>query len=90
MSGRFALFRWTPALAALPGFPADHQPHWNLAPGGRVLMLRELGGQRRADMARWGLTPAWLTDLTKTPSHARAETLAEAARRLATIPATVA
>lgn len=40
-------------------------------------MLRELGGQRRADMARWGLTPAWLTDLTKTPSHARAETLAD-------------
>ncbi|MDE3735655.1 MULTISPECIES: SOS response-associated peptidase [Pseudomonas] len=77
MSGRFALFRWTPALAALPGFPADHQPHWNLAPGGRVLMLRELGDQRRADMARWGLTPAWLTDLSKTPAHARVETLAD-------------
>lgn len=40
-------------------------------------MLRELDGQRRADMARWGLTPAWLTDLTKTPAHARAETLAD-------------
>ena len=77
MSGRFALFRWSPTLAALPGFPADLQPHWNLAPGGRVLMLRELGGQRRADMARWGLTPAWLTDLSKTPSHARVETLAD-------------
>ncbi|MDH4869361.1 SOS response-associated peptidase [Pseudomonas sp. BN515] len=77
MSGRFALFRWTPTLAALPGFPADHQPHWNLAPGGRVLMLRELDGQRRADLARWGLTPAWLTDLSKTPAHARAETLAD-------------
>ena len=77
MSGRFALFRWTPALAALPGFPADHQPHWNLAPGGRVLMLRELDGQRRVDMARWGLTPAWLTDLSKTPAHARVETLAD-------------
>ncbi|MDH4609655.1 SOS response-associated peptidase [Pseudomonas sp. BN102] len=77
MSGRFALFRWSPTLAALPGFPADLQPHWNLAPGGRVLMLRELGGQRRADMARWGLTPAWLTDLSKTPAHARVETLAD-------------
>ncbi|MCY1414282.1 putative SOS response-associated peptidase YedK [compost metagenome] len=77
MSGRFALFRWSPTLAALPGFPADLQPHWNLAPGGRVLMLREHGGQRRADMARWGLTPAWLTDLSKTPSHARVETLAD-------------
>jgi putative SOS response-associated peptidase YedK len=77
MSGRFALFRWSPTLAALPGFPADLQPHWNLAPGGRVLMLREHGGQRRADMARWGLTPAWLTDLSKTPAHARVETLAD-------------
>ncbi|WP_271410791.1 SOS response-associated peptidase [Pseudomonas sp. Q1-7] len=77
MSGRIALFRWSPALAALPGFPADHQPHWNLAPGGRVLMLRELAGERRVDMARWGLTPAWLTDLSKTPAHARVETLAD-------------
>lgn len=24
-----------------------------------------------------GLTPAWLTDLSRTPAHARAETLAE-------------
>ncbi|MFO6378751.1 SOS response-associated peptidase, partial [Pseudomonas aeruginosa] len=23
MSGRYALFRWNPSLAALPGFPAD-------------------------------------------------------------------
>ncbi len=27
--------------------------------------------------ARWGLTPAWLTDLSKTPAHARAETVVE-------------
>ncbi|NQD81046.1 SOS response-associated peptidase, partial [Pseudomonas sp. CrR14] len=27
MSGRFALFRWTPAFAALPGFPEGQQPH---------------------------------------------------------------
>lgn len=40
-------------------------------------MLRELDGQRRVDMARWGLTPAWLTDLSKTPAHARVETLAD-------------
>ncbi|GAC1032543.1 SOS response-associated peptidase [Pseudomonas sp. No.21] len=77
MSGRFALFRWSPAFAALPGFPAEQQPHWNLAPGARVLMLREQAGERRLDLARWGLTPAWLTDLSKTPAHARAETLVE-------------
>lgn len=76
MSGRLALFRWSPALASLPGFPGLH-PHWNLSPGASLLLLRELGGQRRADLARWGLTPAWLTDLSRTPAHARAETLAE-------------
>ncbi|WP_375741533.1 SOS response-associated peptidase [Pseudomonas boanensis] len=77
MSGRFALFRWSPALTALPGFPGDQQPHWNLAPGGRVLMIRETQCERRIDLARWGLTPAWLTDLSRTPAHARAETVAE-------------
>ncbi|MES2820388.1 MAG: SOS response-associated peptidase [Pseudomonadota bacterium] len=77
MCGRYALFRWTPALAALPGFPADQLPHWNIAPNGRVLMLRDEQGERHAASARWGLTPAWLTDLSRTPAHARAETLAE-------------
>ncbi|WP_287029959.1 SOS response-associated peptidase [Pseudomonas sp. UBA6310] len=77
MSGRIALFRWTPALAALPGFPADHRPHWNQAPGANLLMLRQGEGSREVARARWGLTPAWLTDLSRTPAHARSETLAE-------------
>lgn len=77
MSGRYALFRWNPSLAALPGFPADWRAHWNISPANQVLMVREDAGARRADLARWGLTPAWLTDLSRTPSHARAETLAE-------------
>lgn len=76
MSGRLALFRWPASLAALPGFP-DLQPHWNLSPGASLLLLRGLDEQQRADLARWGLTPAWLTDLSRTPAHARAETLAE-------------
>ncbi len=77
MCGRYALFRWSPSLAALPGFPLDQQPHWNLAPGAQVLMLREVEGERQAALARWGLTPAWLTDLSRTPAQARAETLAD-------------
>ena len=71
MSGRFALFRWSPDFAALPGFPADQRPHWNLAPNMQVLMLRQQDGIQRLDLARWGLTPAWLTDLSRTPAHAR-------------------
>ncbi|UVE16966.1 SOS response-associated peptidase [Pseudomonas sp. LS44] len=77
MCGRYALFRWSPAFAALPGFPADQQPAWSIAPNSQVLLVRSVGGQRQLERVRWGLTPAWLTDLTKTPAQARAETLAE-------------
>ncbi|MFC0712107.1 SOS response-associated peptidase [Azorhizophilus paspali] len=76
MSGRYALFRWLPALTALRGFPTDLAPHWSIAPAAQVLMLRDADGAREAALARWGLTPAWLTDLSRTPAHARAETLA--------------
>ena len=75
MSGRFALFRWTPAFAALPGFPVDQTPHWNISPHHQVLLLRNVGGERQLARARWGLTPPWLTDMSKTPAHARSETL---------------
>jgi putative SOS response-associated peptidase YedK len=77
MCGRYALFRWPPTLAAIPGFPADQPPGWNIAPGATVLMVRNEAGQRVAAKARWGLTPSWLTDLSRTPAQARAETLAE-------------
>lgn len=77
MCGRYALFRWTPAFAALPGFPADQQPHWSLSPHAQVLLLRQVEGRKELARVRWGLTPPWLKDLSKTPAHARAETLAE-------------
>lgn len=77
MSGRYALFRWSPSLSGLPGFPAGQAPHWNLAPGAQVLFLRHIDGQLQAASGRWGLTPAWLKDLNTAPAHARAETLAE-------------
>ncbi|MFJ4141240.1 SOS response-associated peptidase [Pseudomonas sp. NPDC089734] len=79
MCGRYALFRWNPAFAALPGFPADQQEQWNISPTDTVLIMRAGEGEGELELARarWGLTPAWLTDLSRTPAHARAETLAE-------------
>jgi putative SOS response-associated peptidase YedK len=83
MCGRYALFRWTPAFAALPGFPADQKAQWNISPADSVLMLRagpvsvEGEPSRELARARWGLTPPWLTDMSRTPAHARAETVAE-------------
>ncbi|MCC6074680.1 SOS response-associated peptidase family protein [Pseudomonas sp. GCM10022188] len=76
MCGRFALFRWSPALAALPGFPPRHEPRWNIAPGQQVLLVRASGQGREAGLVHWGLTPAWLADLSRAPAQARAETLA--------------
>jgi putative SOS response-associated peptidase YedK len=83
MCGRYALFRWTPAFAALPGFPADQKAQWNISPADSVLMVRAgavsedgLPG-REVARARWGLTPPWLTDMSRTPAHARAETVVE-------------
>ncbi len=77
MCGRFALFRWPPTLAALPGFPAGLEPRWNIAPAQQVLLLRQAPAGREAALVRWGLTPAWLRDLSRAPAQARAETLAE-------------
>lgn len=77
MTSRYALFRWNRELADSAGFPAELQPQWSVAPGARVLMLREENGVRHADLARWGLTPAWLKDLSRTPAHARTETIAD-------------
>lgn len=77
MCGRYALFRWNPAFAALPGFPEDQRAQWNISPNDSVLIQRAENGLRTLARARWGLTPPWLTDLSRTPAHARAETLAE-------------
>lgn len=77
MCGRYALFRWNPAFAALSGFPADQKAQWNISPTDSVLMLRGTDSERELSRARWGLTPPWLTDLSRTPAHARAETVAE-------------
>ena len=77
MCGRYALFRWSQDFAALPGFSSDQQPHWSLAPGASVLLLRQIDAQLQVSRVRWGLTPSWMTDLTRTPAQARAETIAE-------------
>ncbi len=77
MCGRYALFRWSQDFAALPGFPSDQEPQWSVAPGASVLLLRQIDQQLQLSRVRWGLTPAWMTDLTRTPAQARAETIAE-------------
>ena len=54
MCGRYALFRWSQDFAALPGFPSDQRPHWSLAPGASVLLLRQADSGLQLDRVRWG------------------------------------
>lgn len=52
MCGRYALFRWNPTFAALPGFPADQKAQWNISPNDSVLILRaDAEGQREIGRA---------------------------------------
>ena len=75
MCRRYAMFSWSPSFAALPGFPSGQQAQWNISPNDSVLIQRVADGERSVAIARWGLTPLWLTDFSRTPAHARAETL---------------
>lgn len=77
MCGRYALFSWPASLQAVRGFPANLEPRWNIAPGQQVLLLRAAESGPELVPAFWGLTPAWLRDLSRAPAQARAETLAE-------------
>lgn len=78
MCGRFA--RRYPDPAPFPEF-SHHwpqlPPRWNVAPSEDVLVLREVEGEKRAELARWGLRPSWLKDPGKSQINARSETAAE-------------
>lgn len=78
MCGRFA--RRYPDPAPFPEFAAGWPqvpPRWNIAPSEDVIVLREVEGAPRAELARWGLRPKWLKDPAKAQINARSETAAE-------------
>ena len=55
------------------------RPHYNLAPQQDAPVVRCLEGQRRLDLLRWGLLPAWAKDpaLGSRLINARSETVAD-------------
>lgn len=77
MCARFGLFRWGAELSQTTGFPEGYAARWNISPQSQVLMVLADEQGLRVQPARWGLTPAWLTDFSRTPAHARAETVAQ-------------
>jgi putative SOS response-associated peptidase YedK len=78
MCGRFT--HRNPDPAPFPEF-SQHwpqvPPRYNIAPSTEVLVLRQVDGEPRAELARWGLRPKWLKDASKAQINARSETAAE-------------
>lgn len=83
MCGRYLLVSPIEALrrvfAAAPS-GLNLGPRWNIAPTTACLVLRRAAdGQRRFDLLRWGLVPAWARDDSGAARmiNARGETVAE-------------
>ena len=57
----------------------DWRPGWNIRPTDPVVTIFEHSGTRRAELARWALTPSWSKTLKTTMPHfnARSEGITE-------------
>jgi putative SOS response-associated peptidase YedK len=53
----------------------DIQPHYNIAPGTDIPVIRLEAGERRVTLLRWGLVPRWAHDSVKPLINARGETV---------------
>ena len=65
MCGRYTLTTPVERLAEQFGFDGasvELQPNYNVAPTQGVAAVLEDGGQRRLEVLRWGLIPAWADD----------------------------
>lgn len=81
MCGRFVLHH--PGSLLRQWYEAAHAPdmpaRYNIFPGGNVLVLRTVSGERAFRPMRWGFIPSWADDPSCVPMlhNARGETLAE-------------
>ena len=80
MCGRFALHAHPDVVSLQFGLSSVplFEPHYNIAPAARILIVRRAGAAAAAAQARWGLIPGWAKSpsLTAKLSNARAETVA--------------
>lgn len=83
MCGRFTQFSDPETLVshfALDQPPRDLLPHYNIAPGQSIAIIREATGLgRHLDYAHWGLIPSWSksAESSRHLINARAETIAD-------------
>lgn len=81
MCGRLVSHRPPEAMRVVFGTTGplpEYAPNWNVAPTHEMMVVRRHPGtgERRLDLLRWGLVPAWTTDLkaARKPMNARSET----------------
>jgi putative SOS response-associated peptidase YedK len=81
MCGRYSLVESGEEIAArflLDAVPGALHPRYNIAPSQAVLIVAGGEGRpRRAELARWGLLPAWAREARLAQINARIETAAE-------------
>lgn len=84
MCGRYATAlsqaEWSGLFPVSPDSLSLPEPRYNLAPSQGAPIIRELEGERRLDIVRWGLIPAWAKNpeqLKHNLFNARGETVAE-------------
>jgi putative SOS response-associated peptidase YedK len=81
MCGRFTLTQPASIAAKFeldnfaPTEPEFYEPHFNVAPTQRIVVIPTVDGQRQARRMRWGLVPYWAKDIKIGASliNARAE-----------------
>ncbi|MFN8581448.1 MAG: SOS response-associated peptidase [Gemmatimonadaceae bacterium] len=81
MCGRFGLSR--PEKLDLERFGVTEvpelRPRFNIAPSEDILVVRVRGGNRVADLVKWGLVPHWARSATAVSVNARGDTAFEKA-----------
>jgi putative SOS response-associated peptidase YedK len=81
MCGRFGLSR--PDRLDLQRFGISGlppvEPRFNIPPGGDILVVRQRGDDRRAELMHWGLIPSWAKDpsIGNRMANARSDTALE-------------
>lgn len=84
MCGRYATAlnqaEWSGIFPVAPGTVHFPDPRYNLAPTQGAPVIRDLEGERRLELLRWGLVPAWAKspeDVRYNLFNARAEGITE-------------
>jgi putative SOS response-associated peptidase YedK len=81
MCGRYALTSPPPVIAERFGlaWAPDVPPHYNIAPGQMIPVVRDAERGRELALLKWGLIPSWAKDASIGPKliNARGETLAD-------------